>query len=298
MMLPRSLLPQSPHFNRYPHATYVKHRHHALARGAVTPPGLAYPMHAHRGWKADSSVTVEISPNCPRCGSSNTKFCYYNNYSSSQPRYFCKGCRRYWTKGGSLRNVPVGGGCRKSRRGKCNNNNTLRQANVNAVGHNIDSDMRRASSSVVSVSDAPNIDLAQVYASFLNHKPDQVQTLCCPFSDLNTDFDFGHTAFSQELGLTDFGDDIHMYFCGFNSIQMHTTNTNFELPPLPGEEAQISHADMLWSKSNSHEIIADHALQATKPPLFAPQAYDAEFLMSNCWNHFDLPRDASFFAPS
>ncbi|KAJ6812481.1 dof zinc finger protein DOF5.6-like [Iris pallida] len=53
---------------------------------------------------------------CPRCDSTNTKFCYYNNYSLSQPRYFCKGCRRYWTQGGSLRNVPVGGGCRKNKR--------------------------------------------------------------------------------------------------------------------------------------------------------------------------------------
>uniref|UniRef100_A0ACD5WI15 Uncharacterized protein n=1 Tax=Avena sativa TaxID=4498 RepID=A0ACD5WI15_AVESA len=61
---------------------------------------------------------AEVAPNCPRCDSPNTKFCYYNNYSLTQPRYFCKGCRRYWTKGGSLRNVPVGGGCRKNRRGK------------------------------------------------------------------------------------------------------------------------------------------------------------------------------------
>ncbi|KAL6640638.1 hypothetical protein ACP70R_021761 [Stipagrostis hirtigluma subsp. patula] len=53
---------------------------------------------------------------CPRCESTNTKFCYYNNYSLSQPRYFCKACRRYWTQGGTLRNVPVGGGCRKNRR--------------------------------------------------------------------------------------------------------------------------------------------------------------------------------------
>ncbi|KAE8731586.1 Dof zinc finger protein DOF5.3 [Hibiscus syriacus] len=53
---------------------------------------------------------------CPRCYSTNTKFCYYNNYSLSQPRYFCKSCRRYWTKGGTLRNVPVGGGCRKNKR--------------------------------------------------------------------------------------------------------------------------------------------------------------------------------------
>ncbi|MCD7458089.1 hypothetical protein HAX54_037111 [Datura stramonium] len=53
---------------------------------------------------------------CPRCDSANTKFCYYNNYSLTQPRYFCKSCRRYWTKGGTLRNVPVGGGCRKNKR--------------------------------------------------------------------------------------------------------------------------------------------------------------------------------------
>ncbi|KAE8700233.1 Dof zinc finger protein DOF3.2 [Hibiscus syriacus] len=58
----------------------------------------------------------EEAVKCPRCESTNTKFCYYNNYSLSQPRYFCKSCRRYWTKGGTLRNVPVGGGCRKNKR--------------------------------------------------------------------------------------------------------------------------------------------------------------------------------------
>ncbi|KAL3840359.1 hypothetical protein ACJIZ3_024950 [Penstemon smallii] len=51
---------------------------------------------------------------CPRCNSTNTKFCYYNNYNLSQPRHFCKSCRRYWTRGGTLRDVPVGGGTRKS----------------------------------------------------------------------------------------------------------------------------------------------------------------------------------------
>ncbi|XP_076923914.1 uncharacterized protein LOC143586197 [Bidens hawaiensis] len=50
---------------------------------------------------------------CPRCDSSNTKFCYYNNYNLSQPRHFCKNCRRYWTKGGTQRNIPIGGGTRK-----------------------------------------------------------------------------------------------------------------------------------------------------------------------------------------
>lgn len=69
--------------------------------------------------KPSSSLERKIRPqkvqalNCPRCNSTNTKFCYYNNYSLTQPRYFCKTCKRYWTEGGSLRNIPVGGGSRK-----------------------------------------------------------------------------------------------------------------------------------------------------------------------------------------
>ncbi|KAM3286270.1 dof zinc finger protein DOF3.4 [Capsicum chacoense] len=51
---------------------------------------------------------------CPRCDSINTKFCYYNNYNFSQPRHFCKACRRYWTHGGTLRDIPIGGGSRKN----------------------------------------------------------------------------------------------------------------------------------------------------------------------------------------
>lgn len=54
---------------------------------------------------------------CPRCDSINTKFCYYNNYNKSQPRHYCKGCKRHWTEGGTLRNVPMGGG-RKNKRSR------------------------------------------------------------------------------------------------------------------------------------------------------------------------------------
>lgn len=52
---------------------------------------------------------------CPRCNSMDTKFCYYNNYNINQPRHFCKNCQRYWTAGGTMRNVPVGAGRRKSK---------------------------------------------------------------------------------------------------------------------------------------------------------------------------------------
>lgn len=52
---------------------------------------------------------------CPRCDSMDTKFCYYNNYNVNQPRHFCKNCQRYWTAGGTMRNVPVGAGRRKNK---------------------------------------------------------------------------------------------------------------------------------------------------------------------------------------
>ncbi|CAA7398172.1 unnamed protein product [Spirodela intermedia] len=75
---------------------------------AVAPP----PLQQERGARAPA----EQAARCPRCESTDTKFCYYNNYSLSQPRYFCKACRRFWTRGGSLRNIPMGGGSRKTRR--------------------------------------------------------------------------------------------------------------------------------------------------------------------------------------
>ncbi|CAN0922635.1 Dof zinc finger protein DOF5.3 [Linum grandiflorum] len=61
---------------------------------------------------SSSPPPTEAVVKCPRCASSNTKFCYYNNYSLTQPRYFCRTCRRHWTQGGVLRNVPFGGGSR------------------------------------------------------------------------------------------------------------------------------------------------------------------------------------------
>ncbi|XP_078163563.1 uncharacterized protein LOC144558595 [Carex rostrata] len=83
-------------------------------------PGIIFTAVDHirspRGYMSSASPPTQPPVKCPRCDSTNTKFCYYNNYNLSQPRHFCKACRRYWTKGGVLRNVPVGGGCRKSKR--------------------------------------------------------------------------------------------------------------------------------------------------------------------------------------
>lgn len=140
-----------------------------------------------RGWNPNH---VDTSPNCPRCGSCNTKFCYYNNYSLTQPRYFCKGCRRYWTKGGSLRNVPVGGGCRRSGRGKSIRLSSDRDlsrvfpyGNFNRLVDSTSSSHLRVSRNdhhftfsgskpeTSNIGSAGSIDIAQVYANFLNHQP-------------------------------------------------------------------------------------------------------------------------------
>ncbi|KAF3449239.1 hypothetical protein FNV43_RR09967 [Rhamnella rubrinervis] len=110
--------------------------HHGVSNSQLLPPPppqpLPPPSHPHGvggsgsirpGSMADRARMANIplpepALKCPRCESTNTKFCYFNNYSLTQPRHFCKTCRRYWTRGGAMRNVPVGGGCRRNKRSK------------------------------------------------------------------------------------------------------------------------------------------------------------------------------------
>lgn len=63
---------------------------------------------------------------CPRCQSNETKFCYFNNYNVSQPRYYCRACKRHWTHGGIQRDIPSGG---KSHKGKRTTNRRPRREN-------------------------------------------------------------------------------------------------------------------------------------------------------------------------
>ncbi|OMP12318.1 Zinc finger, Dof-type [Corchorus capsularis] len=89
---------------------------------------------------------------CPRCDSLNTKFCYYNNYNLSQPRHFCKGCRRYWTKGGVLPNSNVA----------VTNNNNSSQNNNNS---NSASGTAEAVSAVTSHSNLINVSESKFYGN-------------------------------------------------------------------------------------------------------------------------------------
>jgi hypothetical protein len=88
-----------------------------LGLGGATPAGGVEAAAVRQGGRHAGHPPLPRPPprQCPRCRSANTKFCYYNNYSRKQPRYFCRACRRHWTEGGTLRDVPVGGG-RKNRR--------------------------------------------------------------------------------------------------------------------------------------------------------------------------------------
>eukprot|EP01018_Ginkgo_biloba_P013885 Gb_31997 [translate_table: standard] len=130
-----------------------------------------------------SSMTPKVQDDqalrCPRCDSPNTKFCYYNNYNLTQPRHFCKTCRRYWTKGGALRNVPIGGGCRKNKRSKQRSKDqnpliTLDQHEASPTSLNVSNGLSLLQNlwapSSSSLLDMPNTDrFSLAFAKFQGH---------------------------------------------------------------------------------------------------------------------------------
>ncbi|XP_019053989.1 PREDICTED: dof zinc finger protein DOF1.2-like [Nelumbo nucifera] len=293
------------------------------------------PMVMDGRWKPN----VELAPNCPRCDSSNTKFCYYNNYSLTQPRYFCKGCRRYWTKGGSLRNVPVGGGCRKNRRGKSVRISTDRGLTGNSVYSGGVVSVRAPPDGGASVasaeatrSDSSNIDLAVLYAKFLNQRPEsdpgiQMHELTREFdspldfpsvsnnSNHETDqVEFSHHQLgmvgmvgsqsqsdqSSETQLT----DVHQAFLSEfdmnngqqDSISQFTSldSNAYALQPLPAEELAVQ--DMFWS--NSPVVDSTFMWSATQFQGLEPVNQDQPTLHSNPingnWNSLDLPNYEAF----
>ncbi|KAJ0027671.1 hypothetical protein Pint_36159 [Pistacia integerrima] len=269
-----------------------------------------------------------MSPNCPRCGSSNTKFCYYNNYSLTQPRYFCKGCRRYWTKGGSLRNIPVGGGCRKNRRGKSvrlstddhhhhyHNNNAVPSkgfaygiANEAISSHSSGSEINSNTSSPGS--SGSHIDLALVYANFLNNQqPDSSKANnSCAFESIIQEFP---GEFDPSL---EFCTNLDATTTNNNRVQMipaaedQNCNNNDQiyynsvfqdqsiLPPLPSTEDQMwLNSQIMVNLNHNHQ-----SLEATTPePLIGPgihhhhQAVQDPNLLFGNWSPFDFSSDDTF----
>ncbi|KAK8489178.1 hypothetical protein V6N13_025043 [Hibiscus sabdariffa] len=245
---------------------------------------------------------MEISPNCPRCGYSHTKFCYYNNYSLTPPRYFCKGCRRYWTKGGSLRNVPVGGGCHKNRRGKSSRLPTTgvhsKSLSCGSIRHSYAPVESNCSSAI---SEDSHIDLTLVYANFLNNQqPKNKSGFKVPESckEFNPSLEFStlsNTNMESSIQLpgedgligcltrSDLSTEIHLN----NNEHMHSSG-NYALPPFPGDD--FSTQEISWSNSQSS---MSPSLQATQEPILEPETYDPNHLFGN-WNPFDLHSDDTF----
>lgn len=117
---------------------------------------------------------------CPRCDSINTKFCYYNNYSLSQPRHFCKSCKRYWTRGGTLRNVPVGGGCRKNKR--------MKRPAPSASDHTPSSSSSPPSAANSNLPSQPHVD-SHVNPLFYGLPGNSNSDMNPPFSSFNSGYD-------------------------------------------------------------------------------------------------------------
>ncbi|CAK9152530.1 unnamed protein product [Ilex paraguariensis] len=137
-------------------------------------------MMASPGMAMEKQTQEQQQPplKCPRCDSSNTKFCYFNNYSLSQPRHFCKACKRYWTRGGTLRNVPVGGGCRKNKK--------VRRAAIDAPSSSTSACTATSNPSVLQT----QMDLSSSTSNHINplfySLPSSLSELNLPYSRFNS----------------------------------------------------------------------------------------------------------------
>ncbi|URE23113.1 Zinc finger protein, partial [Musa troglodytarum] len=88
--------------------------------------------------------TARAAAQVPAVRLQDTKFCYFNNNSLSQPCHLCKTCRRYWTRGDALRNVPVSGARRRNKRNKSSGSSSKSTATTSVA-------VRRAGTSSSSV---------------------------------------------------------------------------------------------------------------------------------------------------
>ncbi|KAK6940011.1 Zinc finger, Dof-type [Dillenia turbinata] len=261
---------------------------------------------------------VEVAPNCPRCASSNTKFCYDNNYSLSQPRCFCKSCHRYWTKGGSLRNVPVGGRCRKSRRSKSSacppqpaDQGLIPLSSVHCA---IDGNQPKGH--------APDIDLAMVFANFLNQNYDpglnsesDIYTPCSDNLNLRATLNMNYVQQNCASSVNPMAEG-HL-FEGYNQkvIQEEVKNIHvdlimdqdpgsiFGLQTLVSNNEFLVQDDELWSDAPTLPSLAWHHPTLQFQELETSYVHDHQQLkfsqdtIGDNWSSFDLSTFGVFSNP-
>lgn len=183
----------------------------------------------------------EAGLKCPRCDSTNTKFCYFNNYNLSQPRHFCKTCRRYWTRGGALRSVPVGGGCRRNKRSKSSSNNNNNNSSKSTGGSNVNTNKTIASGTSTSASPSScSTEIMNGRHHFPHEQPTQLTPLMAAFQNLNHHYG----GFQPNLVSTHHGNgsalSSHHHEMGFqigNSTNTNNTN-NLPVPSGGGSDHQ------------------------------------------------------------
>lgn len=204
-----------------------------------------------------------------------TKFCYYNNYNVNQPRHFCRNCQRYWTAGGTMRNVPVGAGRRKNKTSSASQYRHImvpkalqiaedNSANVshNAVLGNRTAVLTFSSNSPLCDSMASALNLAEkTQNGVLNgfHLPEQNTFVSYGREDMGNDHSIGASVTastsSEKNGNTAFqepGDK---------------TNQGFppQLPCFPGSSWPYPWNSAQWSS------------MVHRPPPFCPQGYPVSF---------------------
>ncbi|KAF7818860.1 DExH-box ATP-dependent RNA helicase DExH1 isoform X1 [Senna tora] len=233
-------------------------------------------------------------------------------------------CRRYWTKGGSLRNVPLGGGSRKTRRPS--------STTYSSINNNINIPTSSSSSSTQSHIHH-DIDLALVYANFLNPNPhnkphdddhsvvrvqqDQYYStsvsnsnictqLVCPIISTSVSLPLlpqhNHYEVADSNYQTYSGGLFNFNYCMQQDRMIEQCSNNdsddygFNLPIPPGEEEEeaASHDDPIII---SHEILmVSHGMQAPPPPppVLGTQPHHgdvAHFIMADWdpFNHYSFP---------
>ncbi|KAL2533496.1 Dof zinc finger protein DOF3.5 [Abeliophyllum distichum] len=169
-------------------------------------------------------------------------------------------------------NVPVGGGCRKSRRGKSIRAGVSSRSSVNN-GAMLESTSSFPGPAGVSTS----IDLVAVYANFLNQKPQPQSQIQIP--DLLYDYSF---------------DQKHQYTTTNHQLitSMNGRMNSSQLPPLPGEDVATSEG-MVGSSFDL--MFPNHIIQSTDRTAGIEQ--DSKVQLNGNGNPFSMLNLEAIFRP-
>ncbi|PHT46760.1 Dof zinc finger protein DOF2.2 [Capsicum baccatum] len=239
----------------------------------------------------------EAGLKCPRCDSTNTKFCYFNNYNLSQPRHFCKTCRRYWTRGGALRSVPVGGGCRRNKRSKSSTNNNSSKTTGSNVNSTTTADPRQIGTSTSASPSSCNTEIITGRHHFPHEQsPVQFTPLMAAFQNLNHHYGgfqpppLVSTQGAATLGHPEMGFQIGSTTNSTNNLSAPSgvSDHQWRLPSLAASTNLYPFHQGEGIESSSGNSIAhdDQGLNSTKQFLGTMENNTNQYWGGNAWTGF------------